>query len=246
MISNANYKKCPNGHYYSVQLSACPYCNSENGATEFQPTQPGDGMNAGGYDDGKTRPMGDVHANAGGFDDGKTRPVGDMGYTPNQGETNLGGNGGNYDPEGETIMPGFERKAKPEPPKENKTVIIDEEEQQTDEGFIKKVTVQRSRRKLVGWLVSYTLDEMGVDFKLYEGKNVLGRNSACQIAIQDPAVSGEHATILFRNGKYSIKDNQSTSGTFVNEEDIELDAIYLKDGDVIRVGKTLLKFRMSL
>lgn len=143
-------------------------------------------------------------------------------------------------------MPGFERQAKPEPPKENKTVIIDEEEQQTDEGFIKKVTVQRSRRKLVGWLVSYTLDEMGVDFKLYEGKNVLGRNAACQIAIQDPAVSGEHATILFRNGKYSIKDNQSTSGTFVNEEDIELDAIYLKDGDVIRVGKTLLKFRMSL
>lgn len=240
---NANYKKCPNGHYYSVQLSSCPYCvgNNDEEATKFQPTNNG----GGGFDDGKTRPMGDMNMGAGGFDDGKTRPMGDMGYAPAGDETNLGGMG-DMDPEGETIMPGAERKRKPEPPQGNHTMILDEEETETADGNVKKVTVQRVRRKLVGWLVSYTLDEMGVDFKLYEGKNVIGRNANCQIAIQDPSVSGEHATILFRNGKYSIKDNQSTAGTFVNEEDIELDASYLKDGDLIRLGKTILRFRMSL
>lgn len=246
MNSNPNFKKCPNGHYYNAQLSSCPYCNNENGATEFQPTRPNSGMNIGGYDGDKTRPMVDVNVSTGDVDDGKTRPIGDADYAPCMGKTNVNGNGGSYNPEGETIMPGYERKAEPRPQIDNPTQIFEDLEQQTNDGYIKKVTVQRSRRKLVGWLVSYSLDEMGVDFKLYEGKNVIGRNAGCQIAIQDPTVSGEHAIILFRNGKYSIKDNQSTSGTNVNDEDIELDALYLKDGDVIRVGKTELKFRMSL
>ena len=52
--------------------------------------------------------------------------------------------------------------------------------------------------------------------------------------------------ILYRNGKYSITDQQSSNGTYVNDEDIELDPRYLKDGDVIRIGKTVLKFRSSL
>lgn len=105
----------------------------------------------------------------------------------------------------------------------------------------------RSERKLVGWLVTYTWDATGMDFKLYEGRNIIGRNvSECNIVINDSRISSVHAVILFRAGKYSIKDNQSSHGTFVNGEDIELNARYLKDGDVIRIGETTLKFRSSL
>jgi hypothetical protein len=32
----------------------------------------------------------------------------------------------------------------------------------------------RDVRKLVGWLVSYSFDRMGVDFRLYEGRNIVG------------------------------------------------------------------------
>lgn len=103
----------------------------------------------------------------------------------------------------------------------------------------------RETRKLVGWLVSYTLDAMGVDFKLYEGRNIIGRDAECNISVNDNMVSGKHAVILFRAGKYSITDSQSSHGTFVNDEDIELEPRYLQDGDVIRMGKTLFKFRTS-
>jgi hypothetical protein len=124
-------------------------------------------------------------------------------------------------------------------PTPNKTMIIG------DEGTEGQGPV-RSSRKLVGWLVSYTLSDMGADFKLFEGRNIIGRDLDCQISVNDPSVSAKHAVLLFRAGHYSITDQQSTSGTFVNGEDIELAPRYLNDGDTIRVGKTAFKFRTSL
>ncbi len=103
----------------------------------------------------------------------------------------------------------------------------------------------RTTRKLVGWLVSYTLDNMGVDFKLYEGRNIIGRDMECNITVNDNMVSAKHAVILFRAGKYSITDQQSSHGTFVNNNDIDLEPCYLQDGDEIRMGKTVFKFRTS-
>lgn len=104
----------------------------------------------------------------------------------------------------------------------------------------------RFGRKLVGWLVTYSQDKLGVDYKLYEGRNIIGRDIDCSITINDGCVSGKHAVLLFRANKYSITDSQSSHGTFVNGEDIELDPRYLQDGDEIRVGSTILKFRSSL
>ena len=164
---------------------------------------------------------------------------------PVSGETKTsfvgGGFGGN---DGETIsVGGAPQPQGPTPSPSERTMIFEEE------GFDAQGQQQvyiRSRRKLVGWLVSYTLDEMGMDFKLYEGRNIIGRNADCQITIADKTVSGNHAVILFRAGKYSITDQQSSQGTFVNNEDIELEPRYLKDGDVIRMGQTLLRFRSSL
>ncbi len=104
----------------------------------------------------------------------------------------------------------------------------------------------RETRKLVGWLVSYTLNATGVDFKLYEGRNIIGRDAECNISVNDNMVSGRHAVLLFRGGKYSITDSQSSHGTFVNENDIELEPCYLQDGDMIRIGRTLFKFKSSL
>lgn len=103
----------------------------------------------------------------------------------------------------------------------------------------------RQTRKLVGWLVSYTLEAMGVDFKIYEGRNIIGRDMDCNITVNDKMVSSKHAVLLFRAGKYSITDQQSSHGTFVNGEDIELEPRYLQDGDEIRMGETIFKFRTS-
>jgi len=97
-------------------------------------------------------------------------------------------------------------------------------------------------RKLVGWLVTYSFDPMGVDFRLYEGRNIIGRDMDCNITINDNMVSAKHAVLLYRKGKYSITDSQSSWGTFVNGENIDLVPRYLEDGDIIRVGKTEFEF----
>ncbi|MBE6346919.1 MAG: FHA domain-containing protein [Lentimicrobiaceae bacterium] len=104
----------------------------------------------------------------------------------------------------------------------------------------------RFSRKLVGWLVTYSNDPLGMDYKLFEGRNIIGRDMDCNVSVNDGRVSAKHAVILYRAGKYSITDQQSSHGTYVNDEDIELNPRYLNDGDIICVGKTIFKFRTSL
>lgn len=96
-------------------------------------------------------------------------------------------------------------------------------------------------RKLVGWLVSFTLDANGMDYKLFEGRNLIGSDQACDIVIPDPAVSGKHLTILHRMGHFKFKDEFSTNGTFIN--DVFEEEGNLKDGDLIKIGETIFKFR---
>ncbi len=132
------------------------------------------------------------------------------------------------------------------PSKCNRTVFGDDEDDSPAENGQSQKKQAKYGRKLVGWLVTYSLDELGIDFKLYEGRNVIGRDMDCNISINDGRVSGKHALILFRANKYSITDSQSSHGTFVNDEDIELEPHYLKDGDIIRMGDTIFKFRSSL
>ncbi len=133
------------------------------------------------------------------------------------------------------------------PPMPNRTVFGNESEETNLGGASAGETAPRYRstRKLVGWLVSYTLDAMGVDFKVYEGRNIIGRDMDCNITVNDQMVSGKHAVLLYRAGKYSITDQQSSHGTFVNGEDIELEPRYIKDNDEIRIGETIFKFRTS-
>jgi pSer/pThr/pTyr-binding forkhead associated (FHA) protein len=47
--------------------------------------------------------------------------------------------------------------------------------------------------------------------------------------------------ILFRDGKFRIKDQLSTNGTKINGE--SMDDGELKDGDILKLGKTDLKFK---
>jgi hypothetical protein len=104
----------------------------------------------------------------------------------------------------------------------------------------------RDSRKLVGWLVTYSFDRMGADFRLYEGRNVIGHDMDCNITVPDRMVSGKHATILFKNDRYKIKDELSSHGTYVNERDIEDEHVELFDNDSVRLGETVFKFRTSL
>lgn len=103
---------------------------------------------------------------------------------------------------------------------------------------------QAQGRKLTGWLVSFTMDPLGVDFRLYEGRNIIGSDPQCDAVISgDGSVSGKHLTILYRMGVFKFKDELSTNGTFINGEFMEEGT--LSDGDTIRIGNTVLKFRTA-
>jgi pSer/pThr/pTyr-binding forkhead associated (FHA) protein len=130
-------------------------------------------------------------------------------------------------------------------PVSNKTSFEEEYEEEMESGNVIVKKEQRSNRRLVGWLVTYSIDTLGIDYRLYEGRNVVGRDADSQITVNDKTVSGKHATILFRADKYKIKDELSSHGTFVNGEDIEEETVELHDGDIIKLGDTIFKFKTS-
>lgn len=134
-----------------------------------------------------------------------------------------------------------------DPHKDFSKTMVEEEIQEEDEnGAVVSRREVRNAAKLVGWLVTYSLDPNGIDYRLFEGRNIIGRDFNCSVCINDNKVSGQHAILLYRNEKFRIKDNLSVNGTMVNGEDIDDDSRLLNDGDIIQIGDTVLLFRTSL
>ncbi|NLF41072.1 MAG: FHA domain-containing protein [Bacteroidales bacterium] len=97
-------------------------------------------------------------------------------------------------------------------------------------------------RKITGWLVTFSMIPEGLDFRLFEGRNIIGSDPGCDIVIsQDAAISSKHLTILYRQGSFKYKDELSTNGTCINGEFVEEGN--LNDGDEIKIGNTVFKFR---
>jgi hypothetical protein len=158
--------------------------------------------------------------------------------------------GNNIGPKGETVVYSGKKDGNntrfipsdmPEPPQNGRTAFV---------GTVigkdgKPISEPRIERKLVGWLVTYSFDKMGVDFRLYEGRNIIGRDVNCNITVHDQMISAQHASILFKNDKYKIKDELSSHGTWVNGKDIDDESVELKDNDSIRLGETVFKFKSS-
>lgn len=53
-------------------------------------------------------------------------------------------------------------------------------------------------------------------FAVGEQALVIGRAETCQIQVQDPGVSREHAEVLLRNSTVWVQDRGSRNGVFVN------------------------------
>ena len=68
----------------------------------------------------------------------------------------------------------------------------------------------------------------------------IGRSVKCDVTIDQESVSRRHARIAFEAGRYRITDLGSTNGSYVNDE-LSGDRA-LKDGDQIKIGRTILKF----
>ncbi|RME54228.1 MAG: FHA domain-containing protein, partial [Deltaproteobacteria bacterium] len=71
----------------------------------------------------------------------------------------------------------------------------------------------------------------------------IGRSVTNDIQIPDSEMSRKHAEIVFRDGRFILRDLLSTMGTYVNRKLIQGEVV-LHDGDEIAMGGTLLQFVM--
>ncbi len=73
---------------------------------------------------------------------------------------------------------------------------------------------------------------------------IIGRNWRSDICIRDLSISKEHLAIYSDTGdKISIKDLNSTNGTYVNEHSIQPQtSLSLNDNDIIKLGNVGFKF----
>ncbi|MGH9754616.1 MAG: FHA domain-containing protein [Blastocatellia bacterium] len=101
--------------------------------------------------------------------------------------------------------------------------------------------LRKSKGRIIGWLVTYSHNPDGEDFRIYAGYNRIGANPVCDIQIEDETVSGSHAIIVYRDGRCLIKDDLSRNGTFVNGRELT-EAHPLQTYDQVRVGNTHLTF----
>ena len=68
----------------------------------------------------------------------------------------------------------------------------------------------------------------------FTGPFKIGRTEECEVCIKDDHVSRSHAEVLFEQGQWWVRDLNSTNGTFVNGQRVELVAI--AEALAIRLG----------
>ena len=77
---------------------------------------------------------------------------------------------------------------------------------------------------------------------LTEKAVVIGRHEDCDLQILDRMVSRRHIEVVSTNsGGFCVRSLQTTNGTQVNNREIAAESS-LVDGDVIRIGETMLLF----
>ena len=112
---------------------------------------------------------------------------------------------------------------------------FDPEQTKLSSRYLKKMTEQR------GFLVRLYPVAIGDGvITLPDATVTLGRDAECELFFSDRDISRRHASIESTHGMFMIRDLGSTNGTLVNDKKIQ--ATQLVSGDLIRVGKTVLKF----
>jgi len=72
---------------------------------------------------------------------------------------------------------------------------------------------------------------------------VIGRKESCDIYLPDESISRRHALITRIGRQFYLKDQASTNGTYINGSRVEQKE--LRPGDIIKVGRILLRFRVE-
>lgn len=122
----------------------------------------------------------------------------------------------------------------------DKTVILSPEDNSASS---QRKGIKGEGRKLVGWLVTYDINQYGSDYKICEGRTTIGRSAENDVILNQQGISDQHCLLLYRDKKFYLQDQMSTNGTYVNGTSIE-DKITLNDDDQIKIGAITLKLKI--
>lgn len=79
---------------------------------------------------------------------------------------------------------------------------------------------------------------------LHDAVTVIGRSRRCDIVVDDPNISRQHAELRSQNDGYMVRDLDSTNGVRVNRRPVK--QAVLQHGDRIEMGSTELVFERLL
>jgi len=83
--------------------------------------------------------------------------------------------------------------------------------------------------------------QAGTVFSLSSDRLTIGRSSVCDLSIEEPSMSSEHARLVFSDDAWRVINLLSTNGVFVNDDKVFSHRLH--DGDEIRLGRVRLRYR---
>lgn len=86
--------------------------------------------------------------------------------------------------------------------------------------------------------------ELGQSVELDRDEVPIGRGEQSGLVINSDLVSRHHATVLRVDNRHVLRDENSTNGTYVNDQRIH-GSVTLSDGDQIKIGRTVIKYTRS-
>lgn len=109
-------------------------------------------------------------------------------------------------------------------------------------------TIQMSRtevltgmkRKRVSYLEVNAPDRPQLNYKLGDKEVVIGRTKDNQITLPFSNISRHHALVKSEGEDYSVQDNGSTNGTYVNG--VKVAKCVLRQNDLIQIGETKIYY----
>ncbi len=103
---------------------------------------------------------------------------------------------------------------------------------------VRTVTVTIERGDLPAWGILRS----EVDVPLRVNRSVIGRSRSCDVVLNDPSVSREHARVWTQDGRVLCVDLGSSNGTTVDGRPVGTSPVSIGPGSAVAFGATTFRF----